>query len=90
DGLEAMGLELLAPKDHRLPELTAVRAPHDLPAGLDEAGVRRLLLERYGIEIGGGVGPLAGAIWRIGCMGNTARTRNVTLLLAALAEVLGR
>ena len=48
------------------------------------------LLERYGIEIGGGVGPWAGRVWRIGCMGHTARLRNVTLLLAALAEILGR
>jgi alanine-glyoxylate transaminase/serine-glyoxylate transaminase/serine-pyruvate transaminase len=92
DGLEAMGLELLAPKDHRLPQLTTVRVPdqRDLPDGLDEAGVRRHLLERFGIEIGGGVGPLAGQVWRIGCMGHTARPRNVTLLLAALAEVLAR
>jgi alanine-glyoxylate transaminase/serine-glyoxylate transaminase/serine-pyruvate transaminase len=52
--------------------------------------VRRTLLERYGIEIGGGAGPWAGRIWRIGCMGHTARPRNVTLLLAALAETLGR
>ena len=54
------------------------------------AAVRRRLLERYGIEIGGGVGPFAGKVWRIGCMGHTARPRNVTLLLAALEEVLAR
>ena len=48
------------------------------------------LLERYGIEIGGGVGAYAGKVWRIGCMGHTARPRNVILLLAALEEVLGR
>ena len=90
DGLEAMGLELLAPKGHRLPQLTTVRVPDDLPSGLDEAGVRLLLLERYGIEVGAGVGPLAGAVWRIGCMGDTARPKNVVLLLAALGEVLGR
>lgn len=90
DGLQSMGLDLLAPKDHRLPELTTVRVPDDLPAGLDEAGVRRRLLERYRIEIGAGVGPLSGKVWRIGCMGNSARPANVTLLLAALAEVLER
>jgi alanine-glyoxylate transaminase / serine-glyoxylate transaminase / serine-pyruvate transaminase len=90
DGLEAMGLELVAPKGHRLPELTTVHVPDDLGDGLDEAGVRRRLLGDYGIEIGGGVGPMAGRVWRIGCMGHTARTRNVTLLLAALSEVLGR
>lgn len=90
DGLESMGLELLAPKEHRLAQLTTVRVPDQLPQELTEADVRRLLLERYRIEIGAGVGPLAGKVWRIGCMGDTARPANVTLLLAALAEVLGR
>jgi alanine-glyoxylate transaminase/serine-glyoxylate transaminase/serine-pyruvate transaminase len=64
--------------------------PAELPGGLDDAGVRRRLLEHYGIEIGGGVGLMAGSVWRIGCMGHTARRRNVALLLAALGEVLGR
>ena len=86
EGLEKMGLELFAQEGHRLPELTTVRVPD----GVDDAGVRRRLLERYGIEIGGGVGPLAGQVWRVGCMGNTARVRNVSLLLRALEEVLGR
>lgn len=89
DGLESMGLELLVPKGHRLPQLTTVLVP-DLPDGFSEADVRRMLLDRYRIEIGAGVGPLAGKVWRIGCMGHTARISNVTLLLAALAEVLGR
>ena len=52
--------------------------------------MRRLLLDRYGIEIGGGLGAFAGKVWRIGCMGHTARPRNVTLLLGALGEVLDR
>ena len=86
DGLEKLGLSLFAEEGHRLPELTTV----SVPEGVDDAGVRRLLLERYGIEIGGGVGPLAGKVWRIGLMGNTARLRNVSLLLRALEEVLGR
>jgi alanine-glyoxylate transaminase/serine-glyoxylate transaminase/serine-pyruvate transaminase len=47
-------------------------------------------LHRYGIEIGAGVGAMAGRVWRIGCMGHTARLRNVELLLGALGEVLGR
>lgn len=89
DGLEAMGLELFAQAGHRLPELTSVWVP-ELPAGLDEAGVRRRLLADYGIEIGGGLGPVAGRVWRIGCMGHTARKRNVRLLLAALSEILAR
>jgi aspartate aminotransferase-like enzyme len=86
DGLQKMGLELFAEEGHRLPELTTVW----IPDGVDDATVRRTLLERYGIEIGGGVGQYAGRMWRIGCMGHTARPRNVTLLLAALAEILGR
>jgi alanine-glyoxylate transaminase/serine-glyoxylate transaminase/serine-pyruvate transaminase len=89
-GLEKLGLELVAPAEHRLPELTTVRVPNDLPPGLSEADVRSTLLGRYGIEIGAGVGPMAGTVWRIGCMGHTARLRNVELLLAALGEVLGR
>jgi alanine-glyoxylate transaminase / serine-glyoxylate transaminase / serine-pyruvate transaminase len=90
DGLEEMGLRLVAPAGHRLPQLTTVWVPDDLPVGIDEAGVRRSLLAEFGIEIGAGVGPQAGKVWRIGCMGHTARPRNVTLLLAALREVLGR
>jgi alanine-glyoxylate transaminase/serine-glyoxylate transaminase/serine-pyruvate transaminase len=84
-----MGFELFAQEGHRLPELTTVVVPADrLPAGVDEAGVRRTLLDRYGIEIGGGLGEFAGKVWRIGCMGHTARQRNVTLLLGALAEIM--
>ncbi len=63
--------------------------PDDL-GGLSEADVRAALLHRYGIEIGAGVGVMAGRVWRIGCMGHTARPRNVELLLGALGEVLGR
>jgi alanine-glyoxylate transaminase/serine-glyoxylate transaminase/serine-pyruvate transaminase len=89
-GLEKLGLELFAQADHRLPQLTTVCVPEDLPTGLSEADCRSLLLTRYGIEIGAGAGQLAGRVWRIGCMGHTARRRNVVTLLAALAEVLGR
>ncbi|MGH9078175.1 MAG: pyridoxal-phosphate-dependent aminotransferase family protein [Acidimicrobiales bacterium] len=85
DGLEALGLELWAPAGHRLPQLTTVV----IPDGVDDAKVRARLLHDYGIEIGGGVGAYAGKLWRIGCMGNTARLRNVTLLLGALGELLG-
>lgn len=86
DGLEKLGLELWAPEGHRLPQLTTVVVPE----GVDDLPIRRQLLDRYGIEIGGGVGEWAGKIWRIGCMGHTARMRNVVLLLAALGELLGR
>ncbi len=90
DGLEAMGLELFAAEGHRLPELTTVWVPDDLPAELDDAAIRARLLGDYGIEIGGGLGEFAGRVWRIGLMGHTARRRNVTLFLAALGEILGR
>jgi len=86
DGLEKLGFELWAAEGYRLPQLTTVLVPE----GVDDANVRRVLLQRYGIEIGGGVGAWAGKVWRIGCMGHTARLRNVTLLLAALAETLSR
>jgi alanine-glyoxylate transaminase/serine-glyoxylate transaminase/serine-pyruvate transaminase len=88
NGLEKLGLELVAPAGHRLPQLTTVWVPDDL--GMSEAEVRGALLQRYGIEIGAGVGVMAGRAWRIGCMGHTARPRNVELLLGALGEVLGR
>jgi alanine-glyoxylate transaminase/serine-glyoxylate transaminase/serine-pyruvate transaminase len=86
DGLQKLGLQLFVEEDHRLPELTTVL----VPGGVDDAAVRGALLGRYGIEIGGGVGPYAGKLWRLGCMGHTARPRNVVLLLAALEEVLAR
>jgi len=86
DGLGDLGLELLVAADHRLPQLTTVR----IPADVDDGFVRRELLSSYGIEIGPGAGRLAGQIWRIGCMGHTARRRNVFALLGTLKEVLGR
>ncbi len=89
-GLEQLGLTLFAPAACRLPQLVTVLVPDDLPAGCSEADVRRRLLTEWGIEIGSGPGQLAGRVWRIGCMGNTARPRNVAALLAALGEVLGR
>ena len=86
EGLQALGVELFAAEGHRLPELTTAWVPE----GVDDAKVRSTLLERYDIEIGGGLGDYAGRVWRIGCMGHTARPRNVTMLLGALGEVLGR
>lgn len=77
------GYELVAQEGHRLPQLTSVA----LADGVDDAGTRRALLERYGIEIGGGLGELAGKAWRIGLMGHSARDRSVTTLLGALDEL---
>lgn len=81
-GLEAMGLEYI-PK-HSLHTLNCVR----IPAGADDATVRRRLLDEYGIEIGSGLGPMAGKAWRIGLMGHGATVRNVDLVLTALREIL--
>ena len=81
-----LGFSLFAAEGHRLPQLTTVRIPDTVA---DEAGVRRTLLDEFGIEVGGGLGPVAGTVWRIGCMGHTARPRNVTTLLGALAEIVG-
>jgi alanine-glyoxylate transaminase/serine-glyoxylate transaminase/serine-pyruvate transaminase len=85
-----MGLQLVAPEANRLAQLTTVLVPDTFPAGMDEAGCRRALLDDFDIEIGGGAGQLAGKVWRIGCMGNTARPRNVEALLGALRTVLER
>jgi len=83
--LPKLGFTLLAEAGHRLPQLTSCR----LPDGLDDAGTRRTLLDRFGIEVGGGLGEFAGKAWRIGLMGHTARERSVLALLGALEELLG-
>lgn len=86
DGLQALGLELLVDPRHRLPQLNAVR----IPEGIEDLPVRRRLLEEFGIEIGAGLGSLAGKIWRIGLMGASSSPESVRRVLAALAAVLGR
>ncbi len=83
-GLDALGLPLFVPEPLRLPSLSTPT----LPAGLDDAGVRRRLLQDYNIEIASGFGPLAGAVWRIGLMGHSSRRENVVTLLGALQEIL--
>ncbi|RMG46778.1 MAG: alanine--glyoxylate aminotransferase family protein [Acidobacteria bacterium] len=89
-GLEALGLEIPVAREHRLPMLTPVLVPE----GIDERDVRAELLSRHGIEIGGGLGNLAGRAWRIGLMGASACERAVVELLdaldGALAARLGR
>ena len=87
DGLEALGLVLHVPDpDRRIPSLTTVRVPE----GVDEAAVRGRLRDEYGIEIGSGLGPLKGKVWRIGLMGHGSQKANVILLLAALVDLLKR
>ena len=83
-GLESLGLSMLVAPGDRLPMLNSVR----IPEGVDEAAVRSALLNEYKIEIGAGLGPLAGKIWRIGLMGHTARPENVSRLITALKAIL--
>lgn len=83
-GLEALGVSLLPPPAERLWTLNAVRVPD----GVDEAAVRRRLLEEFGIEIGAGLGPLAGKIWRVGLMGAGSTLANILLFLSAFERVL--
>jgi alanine-glyoxylate transaminase / serine-glyoxylate transaminase / serine-pyruvate transaminase len=83
-GVEAMGLEMNVAKPHRLWSLNAVRVPE----GVDDARVRARLLNDSNIEIGGGLGPLKGKIWRIGLMGSGSSRENVLLVLEALRSAL--
>lgn len=83
-GLEGLGMKMLVEEPFRLPMLNAVRVPD----GVDELSIRKRLRSEFKIEIGGGLGPLAGKIWRIGLMGHTARKENVDRLVAALRAVL--
>ena len=84
-GLEKLGLTLTAQEGHRLWQLNAV----SVPAGVDEAAVRKRLLTEFNIEIGAGLGPLKGKVWRIGLMGETSKRENVETLLGALGKILG-
>ena len=83
-GLEVLGLELVVPEAERLPQLNAVA----VPGGVDEAAVRARLLATYDLEIGAGLGALAGKVWRIGLMGYSSRPDNILLCLGALGSVL--
>ena len=83
-GIEAMGLEFVVPEGQRLPQLNAV----SIPAGVDEAAVRGALLNEYNLEIGAGLGAMAGKIWRIGLMGYASNRTNVLFCLGALDAVL--
>lgn len=84
-GLETLGLKFIVPEHARLPQMNAVLVPE----GLDDAAVRRSLLSEYAVEIGAGLGPLAGKVWRFGLMGYSAREENVLGALSALEMVLG-
>jgi alanine-glyoxylate transaminase/serine-glyoxylate transaminase/serine-pyruvate transaminase len=85
-GAAALGCAPQAQEGHRLPSLNCVKVPD----GVDEGAVRKYLLAEHSIEIGGGLGPLAGKVWRIGLMGESARQENVLAVLAALEQGLAR
>ena len=84
-GLQILGFPLLPDLGHHLPPLTCVQ----VPSHLDELGIRKKLLNEFDIEIGGGLGPLAGKVWRIGLMGESSRLEHVLMLLSALEQILG-
>ena len=83
-GIEAMGLSFVVPEAARLPQLNAVT----IPDGVDEAAVRGRLLNEFNLEIGAGLGALAGKVWRIGLMGHASSAKNVMFCLGALDTVL--
>ena len=83
-GFEAMGLSFVVPANERLPQLNAV----SIPEGVDEAAVRTALLNQYNLEIGAGLGALAGKVWRVGLMGYGASQKNVLFCLGAMDAVL--
>lgn len=85
-GLEAMGIGFIVKDGDRLPQLNAVTVPE----GVDEAAVRKALLDDFNLEIGAGLGTLAGKVWRIGLMGHASNQKNVLLCLSALEAVLGQ
>jgi alanine-glyoxylate transaminase / serine-glyoxylate transaminase / serine-pyruvate transaminase len=85
-GLEAMGLKFIVPEKERLPQLNAI----SIPEGVDEAAVRNILLNDYQLEIGAGLGAMAGKVWRIGLMGHSSNPRNILLCLSALEDALAR
>ena len=85
-GLEGMGLRLASQEGHQLWQLNAIAVPE----GVDEAKVRKRLLGEFSIEIGAGLGPLKGKIWRVGLMGETSTAANVKTFLSALRACLGK
>jgi len=83
-GLRVLGIDYATQPGHALPQLNAVR----IPEGIDDLAVRKALLERFGIEIGAGLGAFKGKVWRIGLMGHSSRQSNVLAVLAALEELM--
>jgi alanine-glyoxylate transaminase/serine-glyoxylate transaminase/serine-pyruvate transaminase len=83
-GLEKMGIDFIVPEGDRLPQLNAVT----IPEGVDDAAVRSRLLQEYSLEIGAGLGELAGKVWRIGLMGHASTQKNIEFCLNSLRSVI--
>ncbi len=83
-GVEAMGLKMLVRPEHRLPTLNTVQ----IPDGVDDVKVRSYLLEKFNLEIGGGLGSLKGKVWRVGLMGYSSSAENVLFFISALSRAL--
>ncbi len=83
-GVEAMGLQMLVPPEHRLPSLNAIR----IPEGVDDGKVRGYLLSTFNLEIGGGLGALKGRVWRVGLMGYSSSAEKILFFLSALSSAL--
>ena len=84
DGLTKLGLELYVPQSERTPQLNTVIVPDDI----EESFVRAYVLENFNLEIGAGLGPLVGKVWRIGLMGHACNRSNIALCLHALNEAI--
>ena len=84
EGMEAIGFKYLVKEGYRLPMLNSVI----LPDGIDDDKIRTRLLQDYSIEVGGGLGDLAGKIWRIGIMGESSSSNHVNMLLSALKNII--
>ena len=86
DGLEGIGLEFLVDQKYRIAHLNAIK----IPGGADDQAIRKRLLNEFNLEIGSGLGPFAGKIWRIGLMGYSSNLKNITHCINALRIVLNR
>jgi alanine-glyoxylate transaminase/serine-glyoxylate transaminase/serine-pyruvate transaminase len=84
-GLEGLELQFVVPEDERIPQLNAVK----IPSGVNDADIRKNLLALHELEIGGGLGAMAGKVWRIGLMGHSSNDSNIELCVNALSEELG-
>jgi len=84
ESLETIGLKPFVNEEYRLPQLVSV----GVPEGINEADVRKFALEKYNLEIGAGLGDLAGKIWRVGLMGYSSNQKNIDLCIKVFGEAI--